>query len=362
VYSGISRQTITSGVKELREGRGDDLAGTARSRRAGGGRKNVKEHYPEIMRAVSGLIEGRTKGNSENSLLWTGKSMRGIKAALDAQGIPVSHSRTGEILKEAGYGLQTSRGELVRNSRHPDRNAQFEYIGHYINRDAERAVRGKMAVLSVVVKKKENTGKWNGGGENARKGKEAFVYDHDVLEKTLGEATPYGIYDLFRNAGFINVGLCDTSEFAVNSIKAWWMMAGMKEYAAAEEIVVTADCGGGKGRQVRPWKYRLQLLANETGKKITVLYLPPGTSKWNRTGYRLFSFAGENRRGKPLISAAVIVSLIGSAKPETGLKLTCIFDNTKYKTSCRVSDSEYNSMNIQEHKFHGEWNYTISPH
>jgi hypothetical protein len=178
----------------------------------------------------------------------------------------------------------------------------------------------------------------------------------------LGKATPYGIYDLFKNAGFVNVGLSgDTSEFAVTSIKKWWMTVGKKDYAEADEIVITADCGGSNGYRVRLRKYCLQKLANETGKKITVLHFPPGTSKWNKIEHRLFSFISKNWRGKPLISATVIVNLIGSTKTETGLKVKCILDKTKYKTSRKVSDSEYNSISIREHKFHGEWNYTISP-
>jgi transposase len=357
-YTGVSRQTITNGIKELNEGT-DNFTDTNRSRRPGGGRKNISEQYPEIEQTITGLIERHTKGNPESSLLWTSKSIRNIKAALEIQGITISHTRIGGILKEAGYSLQANRKELAKNSCHADRDAQFEYI----NRRTKRAMEGGMAVLSIDAKKKENIGKFkNSGKEYARKGEGALVYDHDFLEKTLGKATPYGIYDIFKNAGFVNVGLSgDTSEFAVNSIKKWWMTAGKGEYAAADELVITADCGGSNGYRVKLWKYCLQKLANETGKKITVLHFPPGTSKWNKIEHRLFSFISKNWRGKPLISAAVIVNLIGSTKTETGLKVTCVLDKNKYKTSRKVSDSEYNSINIKTHKFHGEWNYTISP-
>jgi transposase len=357
-YTGVSRQTITNGVKELNEGTAS-FADTNRSRRPGGGRKNIREHYPEIVQAITGLLEGRTKGNPENSLLWTSKSIRNIKAVLEIKGIKVSHTRIGGILKEAGYSLQANRKELAKNLCHADRDAQFEYI----NRRTKRAMKGGTAVLSIDAKKKENTGKFkNRGKEYAPKGEGALVYDHDFLEKTLGKATPYGIYDIFKNAGFVNVGLSgDTSEFAVNSIKKWWMTVGKGEYADTGEIVITADCGGSNGYKVRLWKYCLQLLANETGKKITVLHFPPGTSKWNKIEHRLFSFISKNWRGKPLISAAVIVNLIGATKTKTGLKVTCVLDKNEYKTSRKVSDSEYKSINIKGHKFHGEWNYTISP-
>jgi transposase len=357
-YTGVSRQTITKGIKELDEGT-DNFTGTNRSRRPGGGRKDIREHYHEIVKTIKGLIEGHTKGNPENSLLWTSKSMRNIQAALEGQGIKASHTRIGEILKEEGYSLQANRKELAKNSCHADRDAQFEYI----NRVTKKAMKRGMAVLSIDAKKKENIGNFrNKGKEYAEKGKGTLVYDHDFLEKTLGKATPYGIYDLFKNAGFVNVGLSgDTSEFAVNSIKKWWKMAGMGAYGEADEIVITADCGGSNGYRVRLWKYCLQRLANGTGKKITVLHFPPGTSKWNKIEHRLFSFISKNWRGKPLISAAVIVNLIGSTKTKNGLKVRCVLDKAEYKTSRKVSDSEYNLINMKKHKFHGEWNYTISP-
>lgn len=185
-YTGVSRQTITNGVKELNEG-SNDFIDMTRSRRSGGGRKNVTEHHPEIVRIITGLIDGHTKGNPENSLLWTSKSMRNIKVALEKQEITVSHTRIGEILKESGYSLQANRKELAKNASHPDRDAQFEYI----NRRTKRAMKSGIAVLSIDAKKKENIGKFrNRGQEYAEKGQGALVYDHDFLEKTLGKATP----------------------------------------------------------------------------------------------------------------------------------------------------------------------------
>jgi hypothetical protein len=163
-----------------------------------------------------------------------------------------------------------------------------------------------------------------------------------------------GIYDIFENAGLVNVGLSgDPSEFGVQSIKEWWKTVGKGEYADADEIVITADCGG-KGYRVRLWEYDLQKVAKEIGKRIRVLHFPPGTSKWNKIEHRLVSFISKKWRGKPLISAAVIVNLIGWTKTKTGLKVTCVLDKNKYKTSCKVSDSEYKSINIKGHQFHGD--------
>jgi hypothetical protein len=218
-------------------------------------------------------------------------------------------------------------------------------------------------VLSIDAKKKELIGNFrNKGSEYHEKGAAPLVYDHDFLVKELGKATPYGVYDLFRNHGFVNIGLSsDTAEFAVESLNRWWDTVGCKHYEDTKRLLITADSGGSNGYKVHLWKAKLQELANRLNKKITVLHFPPGTSKWNKIEHRLFSFISKNWRGKPLICAAVIVNLIGSTRTSTGLKVTCVLDKTKYKTARKVSDSEYKSINIKKHKFHGEWNYTISP-
>jgi len=178
----------------------------------------------------------------------------------------------------------------------------------------------------------------------------------------LGKATPYGIYDIFRNEGFVSVGISkDTAEFAVESIRKWWDIVGRNSYPDAKEILLTADSGGSNGYGARVWKAELQILANELGKKITVVHFPPGTSKWNKIEHRLFSFVSKNWRGRPLISLAVIVSLIGSTTTENGLKVDCVVDDSEYERGVEISDEEFNSIVIKPHKFHGEWNYTISP-
>jgi hypothetical protein len=357
-YTGVSRQTITNGIKELLE-ECDDIYNTNRIRRPGGGRKNISEHYPEITNKISSLIEGYTKGNPVKTLLWTSKSLRNIRDGLEKDGINVSHTVIAGILKNKGYSLQANRKELAKNAQHPDRDSQFEYIA----KTAKRHMKKNLPVLSIDAKKKEIIGKYqNKGKEYARKGNGELVFDHDFLNLELGKATPYGVYDIFKNYGFVNVGLSgDTAEFAVNSIKKWWALIGSKKYNAVDEILITADCGGSNGYKVRLWKYCLQELANNLQIKITVLHFPPGTSKWNKIEHRLFSFISKNWRGKPLVNAAVIVNLIGSTTTKTGLQVKCVLDKKQYKKSRNVGDSEYFAINIKKHKFHGEWNYTISP-
>lgn len=218
-------------------------------------------------------------------------------------------------------------------------------------------------VLSVDAKKKEKIGNFkNNGQEYHKKGNATKVLDHDFPIKELGKATPYGVYDIFKNHGFVSVGISsDTAEFAVESLRKWQSIVGSKRYSNAKEIMITADCGGSNGYRNRLWKVELQGLSNELKKKITVLHFPPRTSKWNKIEHRLFSFISKNWRGQPLISLAVIVDLIGSTKTETGLAIDCVIDKNIYPKGIEVFDEEFDTINIKRHKFHGEWNYTISP-
>jgi hypothetical protein len=293
-----------------------------------------------------------------NPLKYSSKSSRNIERELQKKGFEISHTRIGKLLKEEGYSLQANRKELAKKASHPDRDEQFEYI----NKNAMRYCKRGFPVLSIDAKKKENTGKYrNNGCEYHKKGSAPLVYDHDFTTK-IGKATPYGIYDIFRNAGFVNVGLSgDTSEFAVESIKRWWKLIGSKVYDSANEILITADCGGSNSNRTHLWKVKLQELANKIDKKITILHFPPGTSKWNKIEHRLFSFISKNWRGKPLVSASVIINLINATKTNGGLTVKCVLDKKIYKTGGKVTDEEYGAINIKPHKFHGEWNYTISP-
>jgi hypothetical protein len=292
-------------------------------------------------------------------LLWTSKSIRNLSAALSAVGYTASHVLVSTMLKEMGYTLQADRKDITASSQHPDRNAQFEYI----NEQAKLFFLRGAPVLSIDTKKKEKIGNFaNNGREYHKKGESPKVFDHDFPIKELGSAIPYGIYDIFRNHGFVSVGIsADTSEFAVEAIRKWQTIVGAKSYPKAKEVLITADGGGSNGYRVRLWKVRLQELADELGKEITVLHFPPGTSKWNRIEHRLFSFISKNWRGKPLISLAVVVNLIGSTKIGGGNNVECIIDRRKYERGIEISDDELDAVNIKPHKFHGEWNYTIMP-
>jgi transposase len=356
--SGVSRVTITQGIKEI-EDQGIILRNKNDSRKKGGGRKSTDESQPGIVGELENLINAHTKGDPMTPLLWTSKSVRNLEKVLKDKGYRVSFVTIAELLKKMGYSLQANRKDLAIQKHHPDRNEQFEYI----NEQVKVSFLNGAPVLSIDAKKKEKVGNFkNGGEEYCKTGNAEKVLDHDFPIEGLGKATPYGIYDIFKNAGFVSVGVSkDTAEFAVESVRKWWRMTGKEVYPCAEEIMITADSGGSNGYRVRLWKSELQHLANEIRKKITVLHFPPGTSKWNKIEHRLFSFISKNWRGKPLISLAVIVSLIGSTTTEKGLKVDCVIDNSLYESGRVISDDEFEAINIKQHTFHGEWNYTISP-
>jgi len=356
--SGVSRVTITQGMAEINSEDYQPRLQT-RCRKKGGGRKQIAEKNPEILHELDELLEPYTKGDPMNPLRWTSKSMRVLEKALEQKGYTISDTTIAEILKTQGYSLQANRKELAITPSHADRNLQFEYI----NKSAIEHMAAGQPVISIDAKKKENIGNFkNNGAEYSRKGEAVKVLDHDFPIKELGKATPYGVYDIMKNAGFVNVGISsDTAEFAVESIKRWWYEMGREAYPEASRIYITADSGGSNGFRVKLWKVKLQELANELGMTLKISHFPAGTSKWNKIEHRLFSFISKNWRGKPLISLAVIVSLIGATTTETGLTVKCVVDQNEYKKGVEVSDEELANVNLHKDVFHGEWNYSIMP-
>ena len=352
---GLSRKAIGKGIREI-QGGGKPLVG--RIRRPGAGRKSITESDPRLVQTLEGLIDEQTRGDPESALRWICKSTRAIAQALGRQKHPVSHMKIAQILHDLDYSLQGNR-KTEEGEDHEDRDAQFRHI----NLTVKRYLRKGTPVISVDTKKKELIGNYENAGRQWRVTKQpTHVQGHDFPGPEVPRAFPYGIYDIGRNAGFVNVGTDhDTGAFAVASIRGWWRSEGRRLYPDARTILITADGGGSNGWRLRLWKLELQKFADQTALQIAVCHFPPGTSKWNKIEHRLFSFISSNWRGEPLRDYETIVNLIAGTTTAKGLKVTCRLDRRKYPTGREVSDEEMNRVNLERHKFHGEWNYSISP-
>jgi hypothetical protein len=353
--SGIARSTINRGIAELKAG-SNELG--ERVRRRGGGRKSAVELQPDLLAALEKLIEGAIRGDPQSPLRWVSRSQRNIAAAMGRLDFAVSQKLVGVLLRQLKYSCQANR-KTREGTSHPDRNAQFEYV----NTMVKAAIAEGAPAISVDTKKKELVGDFKNGGRELRRARDPEpVRVHDFEIKSLGKVAPYGVYDIAANDGWVNVGIdADTAAFAVESIRRWWHRLGRPRYPNAKRLVITADCGGSNGNRVRLWKRELQRFANETGLAITVTHLPPGTSKWNKIEHRLFARISQNWRGKPLVSHQVIIQLIGGTTTGTGLTIACDIDANSYPKGIKITDAEMQALNIEQHDFHGEWNYTISP-
>ena len=343
------------GLHELKAGAS---AEPGRVRRAGGGRKSSLEKDPNLLRDLEALVEPTSSGDPESALRWTSKSVRMLAAHLQAAGHVLSRQLVSELLADAGYSLQANR-KTREGPDHPDRDEQFRYLNRLV-----REFQGKgQPVISVDTKKKELVGDFKNAGRQWRpKQTPEEVRVHDFLIREKGKAIPYGVYDLTRNTGWVSVGIDhDTASFAARTIRRWWGKMGHPVYPHARRLLITADAGGSNGPRVRLWKWELQQLANRTGLSITVCHFPPGTSKWNKIEHRFFSYISTNWRGQPLISLAVIVSLIASTRTAAGLRVRSELDKRRYPEGREVPDELMSTIELQPHRFHGDWNYTVNP-
>ena len=359
--TGVSAVTISKARQEIktlkrnpraRPSSDDDV----RIRSPGAGRRSATEIYPELTVELESLLEDNTIGDPMSPITWTTKSTRTLSSELKSRGMDVSNVTVSKILDGMGYSLQQNRKYIESGNPGPDRDGQFRFISSQC-----RSFMGSgCPVISVDAKKKELVGNYkNGGSEYRRKDDPRKVNDHDFCDT---KAVPYGIYDIGRDEGYVNVGISkDTAEFAVNSIRSWWTTMGSDVYPEAKDVMITADCGGSNGRRNRLWKSELQRLADDTGLTFHVRHYPPGTSKWNKIEHRLFSFISMNRKGRPLESIEVIVNLIGNTTNSSGLKVRCDFDPNIYHKGIKVSDEELRGINISYEDWHGEWNYSIAP-
>jgi hypothetical protein len=353
--TGMARSTIYRGLADIRQKSAAELG---RIRRQGGGRKKKTALDPSLLTDLKTLIAPVTRGDPMRPLLWSSRSLRKLVQGLAQKGHQVCPTVVGHLLHDMGYSLQAN-SKTREGTQHIDRNAQFEYI----NTQAEAFLKTNEPVISVDTKKKELVGNFKNNGREWRpRETPEEVKVHDFIDRKLGRAVPYGIYDISNNNGWVSVGMDhDTACFAVNAIRSWWKAMGKRNYRKARRLMITADGGGSNGHRVRLWKVELQKLADELKIPITVCHLPPGTSKWNKVEHKLFSFITINWRGKPLRSFRTIVQLIAATTTETGLKVRAELDEHKYPKGIKVSEAQLAAVNLNRHAFHGDWNYTIIP-
>jgi len=357
-FTGLSRPTIYRGLHDLDETTGKK-ADITRVRNPGGGRKRISEVHPDLLAALEDLIEPSTRGDPESSLRWTCKSVRTLALELEKQGFSVSYPTVASILHEQEYSLQANRKTSEGKADHPDRDLQFRHINKQVNKFLSQSI----PVVSVDTKKKELVGNYKNDDKNWRKkGEYQSVLSHDFPDPKVPKAVPYGVYDIGDNTGWVNVGIdADTAEFAVESIRQWWRRLGKKKYSNAGALMICADSGGSNAHRSHLWKRELQKLANQLKITISVCHFPPGTSKWNKIEHRLFSYITMNWRGHLLVSYETVINLIASTKTKTGLQVKARLDKKTYDRGIKVPKKELDLINIKRDKFHGEWNYSISP-
>lgn len=360
--TGVARSTIRHGINDLKAGSEGKLPMELmdHDRRGGGGRTAYEKKFPTFKDSLKEILEGYTYGTPMNVLLYTTQSERKIASILkDDYGLDVSYSTVGRELKNLGYSRHQNQKAQQVGEDHPDRDAQFQFI----NSKAKEFLDEGQPVISVDAKKKENLGNFkNPGSEYRRTGDPRQVLDHDFLNKKLGQVTPYGVYVLNDNTGFVNLGTDhDTAEFAGTSIIRWWETVGKSTFPDAKKIFITADGGGSNGYRVHMWKYQMQLLANYSGLEVHISHYPRGASKWNRIEHRLFCYITQNWQGQPLVDIKTVVNLISSTTTTTGLKVQCVVDANRYELHQQVSDEDMDSINLEPCEQFGTWNYVIKP-
>jgi len=352
--TGIAVDTIRRGIEELAL---EPLA-DGRQRSPGGGRKRAEDKDPTLVSDLEALVEPTTRGDPESPLRWTTKSTRKLAQALKDKGHQASDFLVRRLLHDRGYSLQSTR-KRHEGKQHPDRDAQFQHI----NETVQRFQAHDQPVISIDAKKKELIGNFQQKGQEWQpKGQPVEVSAYDFRSLAEAKVTPYGVYDVTRNEGWVSVGIrADTAAFAVSSIERWWLEMGRTAYPEATDLLLTADCGGSNSYRTRLWKQELQGLADRTGLTLSVCHFPPGTSKWNTIEHRLFCHLSRQWRGRPLESIALLIELIGATTTEQGLTVQVALDNGEYPKGIKVTKTEMAALELLRDSFHGEWNYTIVP-
>lgn len=360
--TGSSKDTIRSGMIEIAA---NSAMGSNthpdKLRSPGAGRKSALDKNPMLYEKIEEIINksGDTYGDPQKPLRWTTWSLRKIAKELLGQGIAVSQNIVSRALDALGYSKQQNQKMYQVGEQHPDRDAQFRFI----NETSSKFLSEGEPVISIDTKKKENVGNFKNNGTEYRPGKDPRkVLDHDFPLPELGKVSPYGVYVLNDNTGFVNLGLShDTPEFAGESIFQWWQCVGKNTFPRAKRLYITCDSGGSNGCRIWLWKHYVQELANKTQLEIHVSHFPTGTSKWNKVEHRLFCYISKNWQGQPLVDIETIVNLIGSTTTEKGLSVICRVDEKQYETGRKITEGQKANLNIEFVSPNEKWNYIIRP-
>jgi hypothetical protein len=309
------------------------------------------------VKALERLLEDATAGDPISGLKWSRKTLDTLRQHLHTSGFSIGRSTIARLLRERDYALKSNR-KSVASSHEPDRDRQFRYSAQ------QRRVFTKAGnpIISVDTKKKELIGHFKNPGRTWRR-TVLEVWDHDFASQAVGKATPYGIYDLRHNCGYVVIGTThETAEFAIAAIRRWWLAQGQACYPGTDKLLIQADCGGANSHRSWRWKAGLQRLADEFSLTISVTHFPPSASKWNPIEHRMFNLISANWAGQPLVSYETVLKFIRSTHSAQGFACAAWLDRRAYPLKVKLAPAERAAINYQAHKLFPHWNYTIRPH
>lgn len=303
------------------------------------------------------ILKDHTAGNPQKeNQLWTDLSCTEIRDKLKEQGIDIGR----RIIKKLLYKNHFKKRKIQKRRTMKsvaNRNAQFEKIANL----KQEYSQGKNPIVSIDTKKKEFLGNLHRVGEIYTT-EEIQSFDHDFPHLADGVVIPHGIYDIKNNTAHINIGTShDTSEFACDSIKKWWLEKGKHDYPQATSILMLMDGGGSNSSRRYVFKEGLQNLVNEIGVEIRIAHYPPYTSKWNPIEHRLFPHVTRSMQGVMLQSHEMVKQLIEKTKTKTGLKVSASIMSKLYETGKEATKGFKDSMKIKFDEVLSRWNYRVCP-
>jgi hypothetical protein len=322
-----------------------------------GGRNRLIDTQPQIDASFQKVLHEHTAGDPmQPDSLWTNLSKEEISRRLDEQGTPASPKIVQQLLDLHDIGHRQAFKNLTMG-QHKDRNAQFENIAKL----KAQYLDSSNPILSIDTKKRELLGLFYRDGQLYVQ-ETQLVWDHDFPSFGTGVVIPYGLYDLKRNAGYLNLGTShDTSEFAGDSIWQWWLDVGQFQYAKARSLLLLCDGGGSNSASRYVFKEALQNLAHRIGFEIRVAHYPPYTSKYNPIEHRLFPHVTRACQGVVLQTVDQVRHYMAKTKTTTGLSVVVNILDKVYATGKKVAEGFKKTMRIAFDALLPNWNYRALP-